>query len=192
MNDIGPLHSGDSVTSVAGEHSYLPQPRAVVVPSRRHLFLGATLVRSVATTLARDVVDVVHAITVDGHAQYDGVLTPRALAIARDHPDIQRKLREILESAHTDSYRYDGSLDLAEVLRIDAEAMVGSHGFEGQTLQAVRSDVGAFRRWVDASIDDLETGIETSRRARRSPGSASIRTRSHPSTSPADSSGKRR
>lgn len=117
---------------------------------------GATRVRSVATTMSRDVVDVVRDITVDGDAKYDGVLTNQALEIARDHPDIQTKLRELLDSNHGDLYHFEGSIDLAMVLLIDSEAIVCSHGWGGPELQAVRSDDEAFRHWVDSYIDRLE------------------------------------
>lgn len=116
----------------------------------------ASRIRSVATTLSREVVEVVHDITVDGEAEYDGVLTDQALEIARGHPDVQGKLREIVDSGQGDIYRYGGSIDLAMVLRVDSEAMVCSHGWGGPELQALRSDDVAFRRWVDSYIDELQ------------------------------------
>ncbi len=121
---------------------------------------GATRVRSVATTMSRDVVDIVRDITVDGEAAYDGVLTSRALAIAEDHPDIQRKLRDILDSEQGAIYRHEGSIDLSMVLRFDSEAMVCSHGWGGPELQAVRSDDDAFLEWVNSYIDNLKADSE--------------------------------
>lgn len=121
---------------------------------------GATRVRSVATTMSRDVVDVVRDLTVDGSTEYDGVLTDQALEIARDHPDIQEKLRAILDSDRGDLYHYGKSIDLAMVLLIDSEAIVCSHGWGGPELQAVRSDDAAFQGWVDSYIDRLEADSE--------------------------------
>lgn len=121
---------------------------------------GADHVRSIATALSRDVVDVVRTLTVEHGASYEGILAPEAVEIAREHPELRRQLREILEAERTTVCRYVGEPSLAMVMVIDDQATVCNHGSGGPQMEAVISDDEAFRAWVDAYVDAVRADAE--------------------------------
>lgn len=122
---------------------------------------GASRVRSIATAVSREVVDILHLLTVEGDASYEGILTPNAIEVVRAHPELRGQLREILESDGTTVYRSAGEPSLAMVMLIDDRAAVCNHGSGGPQMEAVLSDDEAFRSWVESYFESVrEDAVE--------------------------------
>lgn len=116
---------------------------------------GANRVRSIATAVSREVVDILQKLTVDSEANYEGILASNAIEIVRDHPELRSQLREILDSDRTTLYHYDGDASLAMVMLIDDQATVCNHGSGGPQMEAILADDEAFRSWVESYFESV-------------------------------------
>lgn len=121
---------------------------------------GASQVRSIATSVSREVMDILHKVTVDNEASYEGVLTTNAVQIVREHPELRDQLREILGSDRTTVYRYDGDESLPMVMLIDDLATVCSHGSGGPQMEAIIADDEAFHSWVEAYFESVRADAQ--------------------------------
>jgi predicted transcriptional regulator len=116
-------------------------------------FDGATRVRSTATTVTRDAVELLRNLTVEQDGSYEGILGPSAVESIREHPVLRKQLREILESGRASVYRYTGEDPPIMVMLVDELASVCNHGNGGLQMETVVSDDEAFRSWVEGYID---------------------------------------
>jgi predicted transcriptional regulator len=121
------------------------------------LFDGATRVRSTATTVSRDAVELLRNLTVEQGGSYEGVLAPSAVNSIRQHPELRDLLREMLESGRGTVYRYGGDEPLVMVMAVDELASICNHPSEGPQMEAVVSDEEAFHAWVERYVDSAIT-----------------------------------
>jgi predicted transcriptional regulator len=121
---------------------------------------GASRVRSIATSVSREIVDMIQEMSVERDATYEGILADSAVEIVREHPELRRQLREILGSDRTTVYRYDGDEELAMVMLIDDQAAVCNHGNGGPQMEAVITDDEAFRSWVETYFESARTDAQ--------------------------------
>lgn len=121
---------------------------------------GASRVRSIATSVSREVMDILHEVTVSSEASYEGILTTNAVQIVREHPKLRDQLREILKSNRTTVYQYDGEESLAMVMLIDDLATACSHGSGGPQMEAVIADDEAFHSWVETYFESVRAGAQ--------------------------------
>lgn len=116
---------------------------------------GATCVKSIAAGLSREVVDVLWMVTVEQSATYEGVLSPAALDIIQDHPELRRQLDEILASNKTSIYEYQGDDPLAMVMVIDDLATICNHNSDSPHMEALLSDDEAFHAWCETYFESI-------------------------------------
>lgn len=116
-------------------------------------FDGATRVRSTATTVSRDAMELLRDLTVEHGGSYEGVLSSSAVESIREHPVLQEQLREMLESEGASIYRYEGEKPLIMVMLVDDLASVCSHENEGLQMKTIVSDDEVFRSWVESYVD---------------------------------------
>lgn len=121
---------------------------------------GASRVRSIATAVSREVVDVLRELTVERGAAYEGILAPEAVETARDHPELSRQLREILDADRTTVYRYVGDESLAMVMLIDDLATICNHGGGGPRMEAVIADDDTIHSWVESYFESARDDAE--------------------------------
>jgi predicted transcriptional regulator len=105
-------------------------------------------------------VDIIQKMSVERDGVYEGILADSAIEIVRDHPELRRQLRDILDSDRTTVYRYDGDTSLAMVMLIDDQAAICNHGSGGPKMEAVISDDGAFRSWVESYFESIRADAQ--------------------------------
>ncbi len=123
-------------------------------------FDGASEVRSTATTLTRDAVELLRDLTIEQGGTYEGVLASQAIERIREHPVLRGQLREILEAGQASVYRYEGEEPLRMVMSVDGLASICSHDEGGQAMEAIVSTDDAFRSWVGGYIDSAVVDAE--------------------------------
>lgn len=117
---------------------------------------GASQVQSSAPGgVSREVVDMLHELTVDKGGRYVGILGSSAVTTVRDHPALRRQIREILETGRAEMYRSDGDEPLAMVMVIDDQTAICNHHTEGPQMEAILTDDGRVRSWATGYIDSL-------------------------------------
>lgn len=118
---------------------------------------GASRVHSMADTVSREVVDALHALTVDGGGTYLGILSPRAVEIVREHPALSAQFREMLESGRATVYQSDGDELRSMVMVFDDVVALCNHATGGPEMSGLMTDDARVRSWAESYFDAVRT-----------------------------------
>lgn len=116
---------------------------------------GADRVRSVATTVSREVADMLRTLTVEQAGSYEGVLSGAVLETIRGHPVLREQFQEVLASGRATLHRYEGDRPLPMLMVIDDEVAVCNHGSDGPQMEAILTRDPGVRSWGETYVDEL-------------------------------------
>jgi predicted transcriptional regulator len=121
---------------------------------------GANRVRSMADSVSREVVDILRELTVEGGGTYEGILSPGAIEIIREHPALREQVREMLESGRATVYRYDGEEVRSMVMCFDDVVALCNHASGGPRMEGIMTDDATVRSWAESYVDSVRADAE--------------------------------
>jgi predicted transcriptional regulator len=121
---------------------------------------GASRVRSMADSVSREVVDILRELTVEGGGTYEGILSPGAIEIIREHPALREQVREMLGSGRATVYRYDGEEVRSMVMCFDDVVALCNHASGGPRMEGIMTDDATVRSWAESYFDSVRTDAE--------------------------------